>query len=123
MPHRTRSPRRRAKGDEGSGCVQLAGEHRPDIPLASPRQTACFRIVHRRDGLAVIVQLELIDGEPTIDLRLWRRDRSGVRPTVRGFRLGLDQANELTRALQDVIAADATGFDPAEVEGNGADQP
>lgn len=113
MSLKARSPRRRANGDEGSGAVQLAGEHRPDTARPSARQIVSGRIIPRRDGLAVIVQLEVIDGEPTIDLRLWRRGRAGVHPTARGFRLGLGQAHELSAALLDVIAADSTGFDHA----------
>lgn len=113
MALRSRSPRRRANGDEGSGDVQLVGEHPGYSRAPAPRQSISARIVHRPDGLAVVVSLDIMDGEPTIDLRLWRRGRAGVHPTARGFRLGLDQAHELSRALIDVIAADATGFDRA----------
>lgn len=108
MPPTAKSPRRRANGDEGSKGVQLGGEHTRHSRLQPHHQTVAGRIVHRPDGLAVVVSLDLIDGEPTIDLRLHRRGASGIAPTARGFRLSLDQADELERALSEIIAA-ATG--------------
>lgn len=109
MASRARSPRRRANGGEGFKGVQLGGEPPKHIRPRAHHQTVSSRIVHRPDGLAVVVSLDLIDGEPTIDLRLYRRGASGTAPTARGFRLGLNQAEELERALSDVIAA-ATGY-------------
>lgn len=71
------------------------------------------RIIHRADRLAVLVQLQELDGAMTVDVRLHRRGASGIKPTSRGFRLAIDQAHELATALLDVIAADATGPDHA----------
>jgi len=113
MTSKQQSPRRRANGGEGSEKVQLGGEPRKYSRPRGRHQTVAGRAVHRPDGLAVLVQLQELDGEMTVDVRLHRRGPSGISPTSRGFRLATDRAHELATALLDVIAADATGPDHA----------
>lgn len=108
MPPKAKSPRRRANGGEGSIGVQPGGEPSKHSRPRAHHQTVSGRIVHRPDGLSLIVQLQELDGTMTVDVRLHRRGASGIAPTARGFRLGLVEAEALERALSEIIAA-ATG--------------